>query len=150
VIVRGRRGARSAHPHPRANANTQKASSPRVCREKDGGTRSAVDCFSKGPSLCLSPPGERGRQNTHRGLFGRPFSQPHPLADAATLRRKLAKARLRGEGQDEGGLREAMNRIQYESSYGAIIQDLNVMRRLSPYQRQQFIFAQPGADLASV
>jgi hypothetical protein len=28
--------------------------------------------------------------------------QPHPLADAATLRRKLAKASLRGEGQDEG------------------------------------------------
>jgi hypothetical protein len=28
--------------------------------------------------------------------------QPHPLADAATLRCKLAKASLLGEGQDEG------------------------------------------------
>ena len=27
---------------------------------------------------------------------------PHPLADADTLRCKLAKASLRGEGQDEG------------------------------------------------
>ncbi len=27
---------------------------------------------------------------------------PHSLADADTLRRKLAKASLRGEGQDEG------------------------------------------------
>ena len=27
---------------------------------------------------------------------------PHPLADADTLRFKLAKASLRGEGQDEG------------------------------------------------
>ena len=37
--------------------------------------------------------------------------QPHPLADAATLRRKLAKASLRGEGQDEGrNLRSRQNR----------------------------------------
>ena len=28
--------------------------------------------------------------------------RPHPLADADTLRRKLAKASLRGEGQGEG------------------------------------------------
>ncbi len=34
----------------------------------------------------------------------RPFSQPHPLADAATLKCKLAKESLRGEGQDEGEL----------------------------------------------
>ena len=38
-----------------------------------------------------------GMSAQHRSL-----SQPHPLADAATLRRKLAKASLRGEGQDEG------------------------------------------------
>ena len=35
-------------------------------------------------------------------LRGRPLSQPYPLADAATLRRKLAKASLLGEGQGEG------------------------------------------------
>jgi branched-chain amino acid transport system permease protein len=32
----------------------------------------------------------------------RPFSQPYPLADMASLDGKLAKASLRGEGQDEG------------------------------------------------
>src|SRR5262249_25691151 len=32
----------------------------------------------------------------------RPFSQPYPLADMATLDSKLAKAGLLGEGQNEG------------------------------------------------
>ncbi len=36
--------------------------------------------------------------------------QPHPLADAATLRRKLAKASLRGEGQDEGRFARSLRR----------------------------------------
>ncbi len=34
----------------------------------------------------------------------RPSSHPHPLADAESLKCKLAEASLRGEGQDEGGL----------------------------------------------
>ena len=62
-----------------------------------------LGCFAKTPSLCLSPQGERGRSNYPRRNFWRPFSQPHPRADAATLRCKLAKACLRGERQDEGG-----------------------------------------------
>ena len=33
---------------------------------------------------------------------------PHPLADADTLRCKLAKASLRGEGQDEGSERSSL------------------------------------------
>jgi hypothetical protein len=37
-------------------------------------------------------------------LRQRSFSHPHPLADADTLSCKLAKASLRGEGQDEGVL----------------------------------------------
>ena len=78
-----------------------------------GGQRHAVqeNCFSHG---CLpfdmgteakapSPQGERGRQNLRRGQFRRPFSHPHPPADADTWSFKLAKASLRGEGQDEGG-----------------------------------------------
>ncbi len=44
-------------------------------------------------------------------IFRASLLQPHPLADAATLRRKLAKASLRGEGQDEGrNLRSRQNR----------------------------------------
>jgi hypothetical protein len=46
----------------------------------------------------LSPRGEGVR----RGLQQRPFSQPYPQADMATLNGKFAKASLRGEGQDEG------------------------------------------------
>jgi hypothetical protein len=51
--------------------------------------------------------GEKGRLNYPRRMFERPLSQPHSLADAATLRSKLAKASLRGERQSEGGLLQA-------------------------------------------
>ena len=45
------------------------------------------------------PTGERGRPlNGHSEI---PL-QPHPLADAATLRCKLAKASLRKEGWGKG------------------------------------------------
>ena len=50
-----------------------------------------------------------------RGSCRRPLSQPHPLADVATLRCKLAKASLRGEGQNEGGLSEPFNRTSYQT-----------------------------------
>ena len=59
------------------------------------------------PSPCPSPRGEREPSNKPRGEFWRPFSHPHPLADADTQRGKLAKASLRGEGQGEGGLSRA-------------------------------------------
>jgi hypothetical protein len=53
-------------------------------------------------------------------IFRASLLQPHPLADAATLRRKLAKASLRGEGQDEGrNLRSRQNR----ATAGAYVSD---------------------------
>ena len=54
----------------------------------------------------------KGRGSPQR-LRQRPFSQPHSLANAATLSCKLAKASLLGEGQDEGGLLQAIERIPY-------------------------------------
>ena len=53
------------------------------------------------PSPCSSPHGRGNARILAAGRSGVPL-QPHPLADAATLRCKLAKASLRGEGQDEG------------------------------------------------
>jgi hypothetical protein len=58
--------------------------------------RGPVELFSRPPHPAPLPKG--------RGRFRRPFSQPYPLADMATLYGKLAKASLLGEGQDEGGL----------------------------------------------
>ena len=46
-----------------------------------------------------------GRFVSLKGRIWRPLSQPHPLADVAPLRRKLAKANLLGEGQ--GGIRRS-------------------------------------------
>jgi hypothetical protein len=59
----------------------------------------AISCFVQ-----LKPvrfPSERGAfpQNFRCGQFWRAFFQVHPPADAATPKRKLAKASLRGEGQ---------------------------------------------------
>jgi hypothetical protein len=67
----------------------------------------------KTPSLCLSPQGERERLNMAQCVQPRPFSQPYPLADMATPQSKLAKASLRGEGQDEGVLENAHTRAYY-------------------------------------
>ena len=59
---------------------------------------------SKSPlTPALSPRGEGAGRSALESVQ-RSFSQPHPLADAATLRCKLAKASLPGEGQDEGVL----------------------------------------------
>ncbi len=60
------------------------------------------------PSPCPSPHGRgdavacsvRGFRSCTVGATS--LLHPHPLADADTLRCKLAKASLRGEGQDEG------------------------------------------------
>jgi hypothetical protein len=48
--------------------------------------------------------------SSQRTASGLPL-QPHPLADAATLRCKLARASLRGEGWGEGRYR------RYVSAY---------------------------------
>ena len=55
----------------------------------------------------LSEPGSRERMRMGDGTCcsGRhsgSLLRPHPLADADTLKCKLAKASLLGEGQDEG------------------------------------------------
>ena len=52
--------------------------------------------------------GEKERPNNLQWVFWRPLSQPHPLADVATLRCKLAKASLLGEEQSEGAFAEAI------------------------------------------
>src|SRR5271157_2659318 len=61
-------------------------------------------CFAwlpgKPPSPQPSPQGEREFRS--QPLRRRPFSHPHPPADADTRSCKLAKASLPGEGQDEG------------------------------------------------
>ena len=63
------------------------------------------------PSPCPSPPGRGNAVACSVRSFGsctvdaKSLLLPHPLTDADTLRRKLAKASLRGEGQDEGRVR---------------------------------------------
>jgi len=83
-----------------------------------------VEEAQRTPSPQPSPQGERGRRNVRCGEFRGPFSQQHPLADAATLRCKLAKASLLGERQSEGGLfatlaaldRPALNGVLQEAA----------------------------------
>ena len=53
------------------------------------------------PHPVLLPMGEGTPEQRSERATTSPL-RPHPLADADTLRRKLAKASLRGEGQDEG------------------------------------------------
>ena len=56
--------------------------------------------------LSFSPRGEGTPElSAHLGerSVASSLSQPHPLADAATLKGKLAKASLMGEGWGEGG-----------------------------------------------
>jgi hypothetical protein len=60
--------------------------------------------------------GEKERPNNPQRVFWRPLSQPHPLADAATLRCKLAKASLLGERQSEGVFR----RLSSEAASAAV------------------------------
>ena len=61
-----------------------------------------LPCFEDPLTLSLSPRGEGTPSQRPRADS---LSQPHPLADAATLRCKLAKASLLGEGWGEGVLR---------------------------------------------
>jgi hypothetical protein len=73
--------------------------------------RSLLECASfrlrqKPPSLCLSPQGERVRQFSAQRMQQRPFSPSAPARGCGNKYGKLAKASLRGEGQDEGGLRK--------------------------------------------
>ena len=63
--------------------------------------------LKKTPSPQPSPRGERGKKLRPllrvRGQYKRPFSPPHPLADA-DLERQARQGELAGEGQDEGVL----------------------------------------------
>ncbi len=55
------------------------------------------------------------------GFSERPFSLSHPHADAITLSCKLAKASLRGEGQDEGVFESSQWSIsEYEAAFARL------------------------------
>ena len=95
--------------------------------------RNPVDRFAKDPlTLSLSPPARLGELASQRGrirkrmrlgertlelplrVVRRPFSPSAPACGCGSKRCKHAKACLRGEGQDEGGLREPIARSWHD------------------------------------